>query len=168
MFQAPTLGTKHIHGFSVIELMIVIVIISVSVGLALPALGSFLNQNKLTSSANKFVSAINLARNEAISRRESVTVTPSTIGWRVVTVPVNTSAAGTLILEYELDEGLVIDVSNDAINSVTFSSDGYRELSGNTSAFDVTLCHPEWNAVRVITINPVGVTRVNRGDGGCP
>lgn len=147
--------------------MIVIVIMSVAIGIAAPSYSEFIEQNKLTTSTNKFINAMNSARNEAISRRENVRLAPSDNGWSVTAVPITTMTTTTL-LTYDLDEGINLSVSDDSIASVTFSPDGYRDLTGNTSSFDITLCKTDSLNNRTISINSVGVARVTKGTSGCP
>ena len=155
------------NGFTLIEMMIVIAILTIAIGLAAPNLQSFLNQNKLTTSTNKLVNAINIARNEAIARRENVSVITSSRGWQISAVPLTTTTA-TVVLVYQLDDNILLDFDDNTITGVTFSPDGYRDLSGNTNSFNITVCNPDWDSNRIISVNSAGLTRVTKSTGGCP
>lgn len=60
-----------------IELMIVLVIAGILLGLATPSFSSVIRNNRLTTEANKLITSFNVARSEAIKRRGTVTVCPS-------------------------------------------------------------------------------------------
>ena len=65
---------KHVRGFTLIELMVVISIVAVMMVFALPAFNDFTQQRRMASNVNMFVSAVNLARSEATRRGAQVTV----------------------------------------------------------------------------------------------
>jgi type IV fimbrial biogenesis protein FimT len=68
---------KTYTGFTLIELMIVLLIGGILLGLAVPSFNDSLRRNRLTSEANNLITSFNLARSEAINRRSTVTVCPS-------------------------------------------------------------------------------------------
>jgi type IV fimbrial biogenesis protein FimT len=55
-------------GFTLLELMITIAIAGILVGVAIPSFTSIITSNRLTAYANELVTALNLARNEAVKR----------------------------------------------------------------------------------------------------
>jgi type IV fimbrial biogenesis protein FimT len=61
-------------GFTLIELMVTIGVAGVLAGIAIPSFKSTIQNNRLTTSANELVTALNLARSEAVKRGLSVTV----------------------------------------------------------------------------------------------
>lgn len=65
-------------GFTLIELLLTLVIASIVVTLAVPAFTDTIRNNRLTAQSNDLVTAVNLARAEAIKRRSDVTICPST------------------------------------------------------------------------------------------
>jgi type IV fimbrial biogenesis protein FimT len=68
---------RYGQGFSLIELMVVITIIAIGLGLALPELSGFARRNQISSGTNELLTAINLARAEAVKRGAAVTVCAS-------------------------------------------------------------------------------------------
>lgn len=60
------------HGFTLIELMIVVVLLAVISAFALPAFQSFIASNRLTSEANELLAGLNLARSEAVRTQRHV------------------------------------------------------------------------------------------------
>ncbi len=70
---------KKAHtGFTLIELLIALTIGGLLMGLAVPSFTSMMRNNRLTTEANNLVTAFNIARSEAINRRGTITVCPST------------------------------------------------------------------------------------------
>ena len=69
---------KYEHGFTLIELLITILVASLLMALAVPAFNSFIENNRIASSTNELVSALAVARSEAIHRRETASLCSST------------------------------------------------------------------------------------------
>ena len=70
---------SRIHGFTLMELMVVLALASIMVALAVPSMQQFARNNRLTTAANDMLHAVSLARTEAIKRQSSsVTVCATT------------------------------------------------------------------------------------------
>jgi len=65
---------KHSTGFTLVELIVTIAIAAVVLGIAIPSFNSSISRNRLTTYINEFVTALNLARSEAIKRGITVTM----------------------------------------------------------------------------------------------
>jgi prepilin-type N-terminal cleavage/methylation domain-containing protein len=63
------------HGFTLIELMVVIAIVAVLVGVAAPLTGSYLSRRQLEAAAYTMVQDLRRAQNEAIVTRTYIAVT---------------------------------------------------------------------------------------------
>jgi prepilin-type N-terminal cleavage/methylation domain-containing protein len=68
------------RGFSLLELMIVIIIASILAAFALPSFRTYFIRSNLAASANNLLVAMNTARTEAIKRNAYVRVDPSKCG----------------------------------------------------------------------------------------
>ena len=97
-------------GFTLTELVVAIAIAGMLAGIAVPSFLSSIQSNRLTTSANDFVSALNLARSEAAKRGEQVVVRKIGIngenweakGWQVF---VDKNRSTTAFTDYFNDDG---------------------------------------------------------------
>ncbi len=77
--MSPFAQRKNI-GFTVIELMVVLVVLGVLVGLAMPSLQAMIANNKIMAFSEELSSAISFARVEAVKRSTSVSLCRTTDG----------------------------------------------------------------------------------------
>ena len=71
---------RKVQGFSLLELLVTIAVLTVVVGIALPNMREFVVGNRLSSDVNSFIGLINYARSEAIARNQDVMVCPKAAG----------------------------------------------------------------------------------------
>ena len=67
-------------GLTLVELLVAIAVLGILLGIGVPALGQFAADSRLTSTTNRLVSALHLARSEAVRRNARVTLCPSADG----------------------------------------------------------------------------------------
>lgn len=68
------------RGFTLIELLVTIAVAGVLLAIAVPNFADLMRNNRSEASANEFVSALNLARGEAVKRGARVSLCPSANG----------------------------------------------------------------------------------------
>jgi type IV fimbrial biogenesis protein FimT len=71
---------RNTSGVSIIEVLIVVAIAAILTGIAIPAFNVFIGNTRTSTIANEFVSALNLARSEALKRGQDVYVCRSSDG----------------------------------------------------------------------------------------
>lgn len=69
-------------GFTLVELMVTLAIVAILATVAVPSFQDMVNNNRLTSQANEFITALNYSRSEAVKRGTSITLTANTDGWQ--------------------------------------------------------------------------------------
>jgi len=92
-------------GFTMIELMIGLLIIAILIGLAAPTFREFTRNNQVTATNNDLVTALNLARSEALRRGTAVTVCSSTDGLKCGVA--GDWAAGWIVFQDEAANGVI-------------------------------------------------------------
>ena len=147
--------TKQVSGFTLLQLMAAIAIAGILMAAAVPTFRDMLRRTRLTTYANEFVTALNIARSEAIKQGITVTVRKiggtgtywNTSGWNVF---VDTNANGILdtsekILRTYNALPNVYTLTGSTTGSfdtfIRYQSDGTRYLpSGSTNNDSFTIC----------------------------
>lgn len=68
-------------GFTLVELMVTVAIAAILLGVAMPAFQSMSRNNAVRATTNDLISSINLARQQSMSMRTEVEVSPAGGGW---------------------------------------------------------------------------------------
>ena len=77
---------KHgARGFTLIELMTAILVLAILMGMGIPSYREMARNNRVTASTNDLVTALSMARSEALRRSVPVSVCASTTGTSCVT-----------------------------------------------------------------------------------
>lgn len=139
--------TQKSSGFTLLEVLITVAVLSILVALAVPSFREMMDRNAVTTTANDILSSLLLARSEAIKREKSVQFTLSGASWTI------TDADGE-----ELSNSLAPSGVDVGSISVTYNSRGRApansiEISKN-------------GKVRCVIINSNGRPRVQKGS--CP
>jgi type IV fimbrial biogenesis protein FimT len=96
-------------GFTLVELMIVIVLISVIASYAIPSMGSLIENSRRHSAVSDMITLINLARNTAIMDQQTITVCPldsanqCTDSWNTLPITVFRDPNADRVLAHEDD-----------------------------------------------------------------
>jgi len=133
-------------GFTLIELMIVITIIAVLVGLAVPSFRDATLGSKLSGYANNLVASIRLARGEAIKRNSWVAVCISANG-------TNCASSGSW------EQGWI--VFNDANKNGSVDSGAGEKIISYQQALNSNFKVTEASSTKILTLKPMGVGTTN-------
>jgi type IV fimbrial biogenesis protein FimT len=73
------------RGFSLIEVLVAVSIVSILTLVAAPSFASFIKRDRLVTTANQLHNIYKFARSEAIKREQTVTLAVADTQWQVVT-----------------------------------------------------------------------------------
>ncbi len=176
---------KQASGFTLLELIVAISIAGILMAMAIPSFSDMMRNNRLTTYANELVTALNLARSEAVKRGVPVTVRKisaagigtywSTLGWNVF---VDTNGNGTLDTATDPTEIILrtydklpnnfslIGNGNVFRDRVTYQADGTTNNISGTFALcnisDGNGIPPKPYTSKLIIISPVGRIRMGK------
>jgi type IV fimbrial biogenesis protein FimT len=71
------MGKMHAEGVTLIELLVTLAVLAAVLAIGIPAFGDFFANNRMSAAVNDMVSALHLARSEAVKRRSTITLCAS-------------------------------------------------------------------------------------------
>lgn len=154
---------KYPHGFTIVELMIVIVIAAILMMMAVPSYQGFIKRNNVEALQNRLAAAVVTARSEAASRNGVTTLCASDDGtqcggnWENGWIVFLDNGAGGATAGNQAREGdenlilsfintgnyhvtLVDDKGKDAVAAMSFNSQGFSVDEQRALA---TVCEPD-------------------------
>lgn len=159
------------RGVNLIELMIIVIVLGVSLSIAVPSWNAFTSSNNLTSYTNDLVSAMTIARSEAIVRRTDISLIAANSnwtanGWQVVDDANNNGIvdAGELLRDYSSISSNTITMTNNIIgNDRVISIDRRGLLASPTNVFTFDVCENDKSGEtgRQLEINVAGRVSLN-------
>ncbi len=175
------------NGFTLIEMMIVLVVLATTLSVGTPLFESMLHGNRLRAESSRFLHAVNLARSEAVMRNQPVSICPSAMAVTGKALCSGTYAGGWIVFS-NVDKDKVVDKGTDEVLQIFESlPQGYRltNRSGSKAAFELINYLPDGSShsnrtllfcpppqtidqSRSIIINIVGRARLAGGWGECP
>lgn len=164
---------KKTKGFTLVELMVVIAVISILSMIAVPAFKVSMVNNRLIGETTNMTSIFNLARAEALRRNDYVSVCPSANG---TSCSGNNYAIGSIIFSDPSNTGLsassqIIRVMGQFPNSTDKGKGINRFTFSPTGAINsgtLLICNPGYNSYRIIVGSDGSIQKnQNTGDGGC-
>jgi type IV fimbrial biogenesis protein FimT len=169
------------RGFTLLEMLVVMIITVVLVGIAVPSLAGAMNSIRLSSASNSFLSYLHLARSEAIKRNSRVALCKSadslsctaTGGWDqglIIFHDLNNNgwldAGETVIQRSQAFPSTLRMAGNLNVSRyISFAGNGATKLvGGGFQAGTLTVCRESDSAGqgRQIILNAVGRPRVQK------
>ncbi len=182
-------GKSHMRGFTLIELVVTIAILAVVVGFAIPSIQTLVTNNRVSTLANEFSSALAFTRGEAVNRNMCVTMCISTNnallnptcsaaatdwnnGWIIFANPNcnnNPNDVGDQLLQVypgaRIDntgntQGPQLSANNNSVRSITFSSRGVPTAISVADSYTVATGGTNSSPQKTVCIDGAGRARI--------
>lgn len=137
-------------GFTLLELMVVIAIVAILIGIAVPSFRAQIEASRLRADTDNVVTAMQLARSEAVTRRADVTASNFAAGASV--------AQGATVIRVFPAQSSGVAITGAAIT--------YRASGGAGGPQRLTVIGT--SDARTICVNFIGQARILVGDVACP
>jgi type IV fimbrial biogenesis protein FimT len=168
---------KYERGFTLIELMYTVAVGALVLGIGIPAFNETIRSGRMTSTVNKAITAMHVARSEAVKRRARVTLCRSTVSTDPAVAPVCNATATGYAVFVNVGDDQAYNVGTDTLintgpwlgNGITvqytglptyvsFSPSGFtRAIGGGTLSGNIVVCDDRGDrAARVITVAATG------------
>lgn len=176
---------KKYSGFTLIELMVTLMVAAILVGVAIPSMSNFLNEQSLVSDVARLKSALSFARSEAITRSAGISVCASTDGatcsggdwadgWIVFRDQNGNMAPDLGTNTCAAAEDCVLRVEDNLVSGTSFVADAAAigfNLQGErlgASATRLTICHPNARRTHQVSLAVSGAMSVSVREAACP
>lgn len=143
-----SMTVRRQRGFTLIELMMVVMLAAIMVGIAVPSFREFMAAQRVKNTAFDFAAAMLLARSEAVKRNTPVSMAQIAATWQGWTVAVG----GATLSTREATAEVTITPNDPAYTSIDFLGNG---RVANTMRFQFSA--PNTDAVRCVTLGASGV-----------
>ena len=125
-------GRFLMRGFTIIELLLVIVILAILASLTAPSMQEFVRAAAIRSASSDFYGALAAARSEAIKRRASMSVVAKGASW-AAGWDVRPAAGGNIV---QTTDALASDVGvTSGVTTITFANNGRVSAGSGTVVF---------------------------------
>ena len=140
------------EGFTLIELMIVVIVLGSILSVGTPLLRGAVQKNELRAQSLRFLGAINLARSEAVMRNTPVSICPSSMAISGRPECTGNYADGWIVFA-NADRDRVVDADTDQV---------LRVFEGLPPGFRLTNRNGTRDAFELINYLPDGTSHSNR------
>ena len=161
-------------GFTFSEVVAAVAVVAITLAFAAPSIKDMIRSNRLASATNQFVSALNLARSEAVKRGIRVTLRKTSTnwekGWQLFTdnpdvkggYGIHDGADETLRIYAALPTNYILRGNSNVTNYITYLPSGDSNQPGSFALCDNSdgSGKPRNGSARLIIVNSVGRVRL--------
>ena len=154
-------GAARARGFSLVEMMVTVAVIAIVGAIAAPAFSDMIRHNRVVSSSNEMVAALQLARAEALARRSTTALCASNDGrtcsgsvgslWIVLSTK---NGVPSVLRSITVHPGLRLVPSGNLASTarIGFSSSGFVQVGATTSG-TISLCAADLSGNNAVDVS---------------
>ncbi|KIQ35802.1 hypothetical protein RT97_03260 [Variovorax paradoxus] len=144
-------------GFTLIEMMVVVVLVAILTVLALPSFTTMMANQRVTSAAQELLTLLQFARAEGVYKRSQTTVTATGQTWQ--------AKLGTEVLrEAALSDAVTIEPGS--TGGVVFESSGQARTAGGGTSYVVTFSATNATRIQCLSVSGAGLVRLKSAASG--
>ncbi len=173
------------RGFTLLELMVTLLIVSILAGIAAPSMSNLISQSRLAAARDSLANAIILARSEAVFSKQPVTICASTnqsscsgdgdwdSGWIIFTdeAPTGSIEGDDALIDVSYGSGNVLIGAGDDVDAITFLATGMRDIAGGANVITIGVCDHAGNEGiegKALSVGLTGsLSYADAADAGC-
>lgn len=149
--KKPALSPRGLKGFTLIEMMVVVLVLAVLAAFAVPSFRTMIANQRVTSAAQELQVVLLYARSEAVYKRVETTVTSSGQKWEV-------TAAEQVLREATLSD--VVNVEPGSAGGVIFDVSGQAKPAAGGTSYTVSVSATDASRVQCLNVSPAGLVRL--------
>lgn len=157
-------------GFTIVELMIGIAVLAVLMSAAVPGYQAFVKNNCMTTISTSLVTAFQLARSEAVKRRENISIRAQGVsgvvswdnGWQV------DSGSGTTVLRLFPRDGCDLTTVAESTTEFVYDPTGFIDARATFSICDDRDNNNASSPGREVSVSITGRPHTKYPGGTCP
>lgn len=149
-FLNPRFVPHAMRGFTLTEMMIVVIVAAILTVVAVPSFREFVANQRIKNASFDLVSTLSFARSEAIKRNANVSVNAAATGWSDGWTVVE-AAGGTTLNQQNAISGLTISAG---ANTLTYAPNG--RLSTAQLTFEISVAGVTAATPRCISVDLSG------------
>lgn len=169
-------GKRYDKGFTLVELMVTVAVAGIIAAIAAPSFSKMISHNRLVSSGNEMIAGLQIARTEAITRREATTFCPSSDGascsntvgsqWIVLST---VNGAPTVLRSVAANPKVSVKTSANVTGGntrITFTPSGFVQVGAKSSG-TISMCAADLTGENAVDISAavVRITSARREAG---
>lgn len=144
------------RGFTLVELMVVLVVVGIGMSVAVPSFQGMIVRNRIITQANDMILAVNLSRSEASRTGGLVSLSAAAAtadnefggGYCIVLGTPTDCVAGNVIRRFEAISGKSTLNSVEDVDVIQFNNLGGLSAAG-PQPINLDLCHPDYQGRRI-------------------